>query len=380
MASAIGVTTVGAVALLGPAPAAVASSSGVYQWGYDGAVHLAPSLVQNLPSDIVAVQAGNWGGMALDGSGHVWDWGRNPLGELGVGNHASSPNRAVEAQGPSNVVSIGEGNNFAAAVDSSGDLWVWGWNKDSQICLPYSGNNGHHEVKRPIEITGLGAKAVSGGGHHLIILLSNGTVDTCGLNAYGELGNGTFKSSSKPTQVIGLTNVVSVSSGNLISEALEANGSVWTWGYDRFGQLGIGSTLSEDIPQQVRLPGPATQIYAGGDYPSDGHMLAMLSGGTVEAWGNNLFGQLGNGSYVNSSVPVPVHVPAGVTFASVAAGGADSFAVDTTGRLWAWGGRPGNIGDGTSTDGYISSPLLIGTGYSLLSATSNLALAYAPAP
>jgi alpha-tubulin suppressor-like RCC1 family protein len=366
------------VAFTLPASDAFASSAGVYQWGVDGAVHLSPSQVTGLPSGIVAVQAGNWGGMALDTTGHVWDWGRNPLGELGNGTTRNSPNRAVEAMGPANIVSIGEGNNYAAAVDSAGNLWVWGWNADGQICLPVRGPNGHHTVRRPIEISGLGAKAVSGGGHHLIILLSNGTVDACGLNNHGQLGDGTFRGSTEPVAVKDLTNVTSVSSGNMISEALESDGSVWTWGYDKYGQL--GAARSRGTPHQVSLPGPASQIYAGGDYPNDGHMMARLTDGEVMAWGDNALGQLGIGTIGGiSSTPVAVHVPAGVSFTTIAAGGADSFAIDTTGGLWAWGGRPGNLGNGT-TLAYASLPERIGTGFSLLSATSNEAVGYSTGP
>ncbi len=360
--------------------AAFAGSPTVYQWGVDGAVHLTPSAVRNLPTSIVAVQAGNWGGMALDASGHVWDWGRNPLGELGNGTTRNSPNKAVEAQGPSNIVSIGEGNNYATAVDTSGNLWVWGWNADGQLCLPVQGSDGHKMVRRPIEISGFGAKAVSGGGHHLIILMSNGTVKTCGQNNHGQLGNGTFRNSTKPVTVKGLTDVVSVSSGNMISEALKSDGTVWTWGYNRYGQLGVGTTRNQDAPRQVALPGPAVQIYAGGDYPNDGHMLALLSNGEVMAWGDNFYGQLGTGAIGGMALtPVAVHIPSGTTFSTVAAGGTDSFAVDSTGGLWAWGGRPGNLGN-SSGAGFAALPEHIGSGFSLLSATSNLALGYSTGP
>ena len=361
---------------LAVATPARAGTAGVYQWGFSGREHLAPALVGGLPAGTRAVQGANWGGMAIDTAGNVWDWGRNGLGALGNGSRKSSPNSAVEAKGPTNVVSIGEGNNFAAAVDTGGNLWVWGWNSSGQICLPA----GNRVITTPTELKGMGAVAVSGGGHHLLILLADGTVDACGLNSVGQLGSGSFRSSSRPVKVAGLSHVVAVSAGNMISEALESDGSVWTWGYDKYGQLGVGTTKNEDTPQRVALAAPATEIYAGGDYPNDGHMLALLSDGQPMAWGDNADGQLGIGAFGGQySTPQPVHVPAGVTFTFVAAGGADSFAVDSTGGLWAWGGRPGNLGTASGLAGAVL-PERVGSGFTLLSATSNEAVGYSTGP
>jgi alpha-tubulin suppressor-like RCC1 family protein len=364
-----------AVGFASGAPA-VAGTSGVYQWGYSGRQHSTPSPVSGLPAGITAVQAANWGALALDGAGNVWAWGRNPLGEFGNGTRKSSYNRAVEAEGPTHVVSIGEGNNFSAAVDGGGNVWVWGWNGAGQICLPYSTK----VVTKPEEIPGLHALAVAGGGHHLLILLADGTVDACGINSQGQLGTGSFHSSPSPAKVAKLSNVVAISAGNMISEALESDGSVWAWGYDRYGQIGVGSTRNMDSPQHVVLPAAATEIYAGGDYPNDGHMLALLSNGQVMSWGDNAQGQLGIGSVGGSySTPQTVAVPNGETFTFVAAGGADSFAIDSTGGLWAWGGRPGNLGAGSST-AFVPIPMRVASGFSLLSATSNEAVGYSTGP
>ena len=321
---------------------AQADSPAVYQWGEHNIVR--PTVVGNLPNDIVAVQAANWGGMAIDGQGRVWDWGDNNLGELGDGRlTGSSWGRAVEAVGPAHVVSIGEGNDFAAAVGASGQVWVWGNNNHGQLCIGASRNS----VTQPVKLRGIDAKQVSGGGYHLEILLQNGTVDTCGINEFGQLGDGTLTEANRPVAVEGLTNVVAVSSGDLFSSAMTSDGSVWTWGYNRYGQLGNGTQTNADVPQEVSLPESAKQIYAGGDYPTNGHMMVLLSDGTASEWGNNNCGQLGIGMQGSiDTTPQTVHVPSGVTFTSVAAGGADSFGIDQSGNLWAWGGgSPGELGN-----------------------------------
>jgi len=367
--------SLGVVGLAGTANATAAS---VYQWGKESTNrHFVPRLVGGLPSHIVAVQAGNWGGMALDATGHVWDWGHGQYGELGDGKPGTSRNTAIEAQGPTNVVSIGEGDDFAAAVDKSGSVWVWGDNLDGTLCVSHK-----RSIYRPVKLPGLDATAVQGGGAHLLILLANGTVDACGVNQYGQLGNGTTKGSAKPVAVVNLTNVVAITAGDLFSAALESDGSVWTWGRNTFGQLGIGSTVSQDIPQKVTLPAPAKQVYDGGDFSYDGHVVVLLSNNEMMAWGNDQWGQLGNGvSNRNFTTPQRVDIPSGVTLASVAAGGRDTFAIDNAGNLWVCGyNGTGDLGVTNKVGSVVSTPRDAGNGFQRISATADEAIAISTGP
>jgi alpha-tubulin suppressor-like RCC1 family protein len=374
----LGVMTLGIAGVT----AAQAATPAVYQWGFGSGStaprHLAPTAVHGLPSGIVAVQAGNWGGMALDSQGNVWDWGSNTQGELGNARQTgSSWSTAVEAQGPSDIVSIGEGNSFAAAVDAHGDLWVWGNNNFGQLCF----HSRRNSVARPVELSGVHAAAVSGGGFHLEVLLTTGTVDACGINQYGQLGNGTFTTERKLTPVMNLTHVVAVSSGDLFSSAMTADGSVWVWGYNRYGQVGNGTTTNADTPQKVTLPSPATQIFAGGDFPDNGHMVVLLSTGVAETWGNDAWGQLGIGVRGPiKTTPVAVEMPAGVTFTVVAAGGEETYGIDTTGQLWGWGGSKGEIGNGNARTARITTPMKIGKGFSAVSATASISVGLSTGP
>src|ERR1700677_2905911 len=110
-----------------------------------------------------------------------------------------------------------------------------------------------------------------------------------------------------PTTVIGLPSspIVAISAGQATSLVLLANGQVWTWGENQYGNLGDGNTTDSDVPVQVQLPSAAAQISAGGDGNSNGQSLALLTSGTVYGWGDDKWGQLGNGttSTVNT-VPV----------------------------------------------------------------------------
>ncbi|TYC14527.1 DUF11 domain-containing protein [Actinomadura syzygii] len=118
-------------------------------------------------------------------------------------------------------------------------------------------------------------------------------------------------------------------------------------GYNESGQLGDGTTTERTVPVEVALPEGVTltEVSGGGN-----HSLAVTSDGRVLAWGQNLSGQLGDGTNIQRTTPVYVNLPAGVTITHVSAGWSDSLAVTSDGRVLAWGGNlHGQLGDGTTT-------------------------------
>jgi len=123
---------------------------------------------------------------------------------------------------------------------------------------------------------------------------------------------------------------------------------VLRWGYNVAGQVGNGTTGNSDVPIRVQLPSGVRQVSQGGSGSTNGQTVALLANGSLWAWGNNTKGQLGNGTRTSSDVPVSVRVPSGVTFEKVDSGGYSCFAIDGSGRLWAWGGNQnGQLGTGS---------------------------------
>jgi alpha-tubulin suppressor-like RCC1 family protein len=241
-----------------------------YRWGsYDtqnnGDVdkETTPLNIGNL-TNIVAIAAGNASSMALDSSGNVWTWGVGDNGVLGQGNTTNHINSAVEVSGLPQIVAIAEADNTDVALDVNGNVWGWGWNEAGQLC---EGNEAQHTS--PVELKNIsGVAAIAGGGTHMTYLLTNGTMEACGNNSAGQLGNGTFTNSKVPVTVTGLPSsaVTAITAGPSTSTALLANGQVWDWGNNSYGQLGNGSTTNSNVPVQVQLPTglTATQVYAGG--------------------------------------------------------------------------------------------------------------------
>ena len=112
------------------------------------------------------------------------------------------------------------------------------------------------------------------------------------------------------------------------------------------------------------------QVFQGGSGAKNGQTVAILADGSVWAWGDNDRGQLGNGTRVSSDVPLRVDVPAGVTFVKVSSGGYASYAIDRSGRLWAWGdNRSGQLGTGSSTT-IATKPVSVGIRLTQVSSTA----------
>jgi alpha-tubulin suppressor-like RCC1 family protein len=155
-----------------------------------------------------------------------------------------------------------------------------------------------------------------------------------GYNAYGQLCRGTTSGGSTAAGASApLDGGVSVTAAGAVHGlALKSDGTIYACGNNMFGQLGNGTTTTSLSPVAVPLPGGATATAIAAD---EYHSLALTSGGALYAWGHNAFGQLGNGTTTDSSTPVAVAVPGTVT--QIAAGWAFNLALTSTGAVYTWG-------------------------------------------
>jgi hypothetical protein len=239
---------------------------------------------------------------------------------------------------------VAAGGNHSLALLTNGTVMSWGDNEHGQL-----GDGTVTERKVPVAVKGLSnVRQIAAGNEHSLALLTNGTVMAWGANEAGQLGTGTLADSKVPVAVKSLSGVSDISAGGEFSLALLTNGTAKAWGSDESGQLAnhaIGEleTPQSDLPVAVESLSGATAVAAGRN-----HALALLSDGTVKAWGNDAAGELGNGVIkAKEETPVAVSGLSGVT--TVSAGGQDSAALLGSGSVMTWGvNKWGTLGNGVT--------------------------------
>jgi alpha-tubulin suppressor-like RCC1 family protein len=198
---------------------------------------------------------------------------------------------------------------------------------------------------------------IVGGGGHSIGLRADARLRAWGRNGNGQLGDGTFDARNDAVDVTALTDVATFSVGFDHTLAIRANGEVWAWGRNRDGQLGDGTMTDRATPQLVSGLGGARAVAASLD-PVRSFSLAVLADGTVRAWGDNTFGQLGDGTVIDRLAPVQVGTLSDV--ASVAAGVRHALALRRDGSVWTWGANDfGQLGNGTTTASLTPTPIAL---------------------
>ncbi|RMA45774.1 hypothetical protein CI601_04595 [Bifidobacterium sp. wkB344] len=382
---------------------AVGSNGYAYAWGDNQYGQLGnnstnnstvPALVRD-PADptntsqglkAVQVSTGYSHSLAVGSNGYAYAWGDNQYGQLGNNstNNSTVPALVRDPADPTNTsqglkaVQVSTGYSHSLAVGSNGYAYAWGDNQYGQL-----GNNSTNNstvpalVRDPADPTntsqGLKAVQVSTGYSHSLAVGSNGYAYAWGDNQYGQLGNNSTNNSTVPALVrdpADPTNTsqglkaVQVSTGYSHSLAVGSNGYAYAWGDNQYGQLGNNSTNNSTVPALVRDPADPTNTSQGlkAVQVSTGysHSLAVGSNGYAYAWGDNQYGQLGNNSTNNSTVPALVRDPAdptntsqGLKAVQVSTGYSHSLAVGSNGYAYAWGdnqyGQLGNNSTNNST-------------------------------
>ena len=206
------------------------------------------------------------------------------------------------------------------------------------------------------EVNRVTVPGVNGTRYTYRVASTNNSGQRSAWGSYCLLGWGEQYSSSVPIPfgrgaLAGKT-VTNITAGQSHTCAVLSDGTAACWGDNDYGQLGNGTNNNSNTPVAVTggaLTGKAVTSITAGQY----HTCAVLSDGTAACWGYNNFGQLGNGTTTNSNTPVAVTGGAltGKAVTSITAGDAHTCAVlsDGTAACWGWNDF-GQLGNGTNTD------------------------------
>jgi alpha-tubulin suppressor-like RCC1 family protein len=237
---------------------------------------------------------------------------------------------------------LAAGANHACQVRSGGSVRCWGVNASGQL-----GDGSTANRLIPVPVNGLtNAVAITADVIHSCALVADGTARCWGSNISGRLGDGTTVTRATPVAVTGLTNAVAIAAGSAHTCAVRTDTNVLCWGNNLGGQLGDGTTTSRLVPTQVTT---ASVVAIASGF---GHTCTTLANGVAQCWGDGRAGQLGNGVLAISTEPVTVTGGGGgVSRKSVAAGGRHTCASRASSLVSCWGDNvTGQVGDGTTVD------------------------------
>lgn len=270
----------------------------------------------------------------------VYAWGRNDWGQVGDASTAARPVPVMvsEEHGGPRFTAVAAGHRHTLALTDDGDVLAWGDNRSGQV-----GDGTFDTSSSPTAVAGFGPSvsitAIAAGGAHSLAVSDGGALYAWGSNDLGQLGIGVGASVDTPTAVTAFpagTRVVAVAAGASHSLALTEEGLVYAWGANGSGQLGDGTTTGWSTPEQVRGFPEGTRLAA--IAAGSSHSLALTTRGDVFAWGANGNGQLGDRTTATRLVPVRTRgfVDA-VRVVAIAAGGNHSLAISDADALYAWG-------------------------------------------
>jgi alpha-tubulin suppressor-like RCC1 family protein len=309
---------------------AIRNNGTLYTWGQNIYGQLGDSTTVSKSSPIQI--AGSWSLISSSNTGHnlaikldgsLFAWGRNTYGELGINNefiNVSSPTQI----GSYSYTSVSAGNNNSLAIALNGTnnvLYGWGLNDSNQL------NNIAAFSWRSVQ---------SNAGIQANIGSNIGKLYLWGDNTYGQLGDNTLAARSSPTQLGGFSGNAAykqIITTPLNTVIIGNDNSLSIMGDNTYGQLGQGDTISRSSPVQVGVAGQWSAVAISGT----GHVLAISSTGTLFAWGNNQYNELGQSDLVVANRSSPVNIGTNGNWTKVSAGNNYSLAIIDTGALYTWG-------------------------------------------
>eukprot|EP00163_Fabomonas_tropica_P033828 TRINITY_DN912_c0_g1_i1.p1 TRINITY_DN912_c0_g1~~TRINITY_DN912_c0_g1_i1.p1 ORF type:complete len:1156 (-),score=216.85 TRINITY_DN912_c0_g1_i1:35-3502(-) len=318
---------------------------GVYSWGSDQAHSWTKPDAwtprhshQLLGKRVVHVGAGAHHALCVTIDGELYAFGANSYGQCGGWRGAEYARPVTGFPSRCHIVQADGGISFSAALDSDGRVWTWGRNHVGQLGIGATGTQRRPQLVRGA-LEGLRVVHISCGSSHMGALTETGHLYMWGWGAYGRLGLGHECTTYHPARVLGILGaetILTFSCGGAHTLCATTDNRLYSWGYNQAKQLGYNPTraFSNSSPRYVLLREDDDVIQVAG---GECHSLALTKSGTVYAWGANNLKQLGLDSsrHVGRSSHIPTVVMRNVV--CISAGGSTSAAITKDGDLFTWG-------------------------------------------
>ena len=307
----------------------------------DGSQQVTTTVIEKELNDIKDIASGYYYNLAVDMDGYVYSWGYNGYGQLGDGTTVAKaiPTRI---EGLEHIEKVRTYENTSIAINEDGEIYIWGY--------------GYNQT--PTKLT-FYSKAVDV--HKRLILAEDGSV---------------WYLSQNPSRISQLKNIVEVASGTNYYSALDADGRVWVWGYNGYGQLSQGDTSSISVPTPVKV----LKAVQDGDEPEyedllniveiksgDNNLLMISNTGEIYVSGYSGYGQLGTSNY-NSYITIATKATNMDKAKFVDSEAYHSVASDRSGFVYTTGYNAyGELGNGT----YIQSNEFVAIGDTYVHVSEN---------
>jgi alpha-tubulin suppressor-like RCC1 family protein len=345
---------------------AASVAGAAYCWGSNGSGQLGDGTDSNRFTPVAvagglvfqSISAGLSHTCGVTTSGAAYCWGFNDGGQLGDGTFGSRTS-PVAVSGGLVFQAISAGSyRHTCGLTTGGAAYCWGENDDGQL----GGSPAGSHRNSPALVSGsLVFQAISAGFQYACGLTTSGAAYCWGNNYLGRLGDGTDSSRFTPVAVAGGLVFQSISAGYYHTCGVTTSGAAYCWGNNLDGQLGGVTHPATFSSTPVAVSGGLVfqAISASAGFYS--HTCGLTTGRAAYCWGDNDYGQLGNGTsgfYANRSIGA---VLGGLVFESINAGELHTCGLTSTGAAYCWGdSRNGQLGNRWTTPNRLSPVAVIG--------------------
>jgi hypothetical protein len=321
-----------AIASGGGATCGLVSGGAVACWG---AGVSKPTLLES-GVRLSRLSAGTGHMCGLTSGGEAYCWGQNPKGQLGDGSSNNTRATPVAVAGGAGFRIIRAGGRHTCGVTGGGRVMCWGDNGSGQL-----GDGTTSGRTRPTPVPDITFSDVAAGGTHSCGIATDGKTWCWGDGFSGQLGYGQLSTETSPVEVdAGAIRFTRIYAGGGHTCGLTAAGKAYCWGDNRYGQIGDGSTTDRTRPVEVASSAAFDELSLGAS-----HTCGRTGGGAINCWGGNARGQIGDGTRGNRSRPVRIPVEGSAT--ALSAGGNHTCAATAT-QVFCWGDNVrGQLGDGS---------------------------------